>query len=150
MGTRPSRVKQTSGSGVELTMRQPEALSCFASTCAHARLVLNHLDVACLAVLRQRHKQLQADKAPRPLGRSRERIKYRAILFAWHVRDLGAEGFGHRLPMAAEEHSASHGNREPLMRVAGDRVGIFDAGEIRPEGWREDGAPAPRGIDVKP
>src|ERR1700733_6359848 len=32
VGTRPSRVKQTSGSGVELTMRQPEALSASRST----------------------------------------------------------------------------------------------------------------------
>jgi len=32
VGTSPSRVKQTSGSGVELTMRQPEALSQYRST----------------------------------------------------------------------------------------------------------------------
>src|SRR5580698_3839500 len=32
-GTSPSRVKQTSGNGVELTMRQPEALNASRSTC---------------------------------------------------------------------------------------------------------------------
>src|ERR1700733_1892963 len=32
-GTSPSRVKQTSGNGVELTMRQPDALNASRSTC---------------------------------------------------------------------------------------------------------------------
>src|ERR1700685_4523962 len=106
--------------------------------------MFNHLDVARFAKLCQRHKQLEANKAPRPLSGSRQGIKHRPVLFAWHVRDVCAEGFADRFPMAAEEHSASHGNREPLMRVAGDGIGIFYAGEMMLEGWRENGAAAPR------
>ena len=70
-------MKQTSGSGVELTMRHPEALQRLAQHVAHAGLVLDHLGVAGFAVLRQRHKQLQADKSPRPLRGCRVRIEDR-------------------------------------------------------------------------
>ena len=50
------------------------ALERLAQHVAHARLVLDHLDVPGFAVLGEREKQLQADEPARPLHRGRVRI----------------------------------------------------------------------------
>ena len=99
----------------------------------HAGLVFDHRSMSRLALLRKTEKELESDKPARPLYRCRVRIEGRPRRFPGHVRSLRAEGLGNAVRMATEEHPTSHGNREPFMRVARDRIRSFDSREMMPQ-----------------
>ena len=87
----------------------------------------------------KRHEELEPDKPARPLRRIRQRIERRARGVAGsrglggHVSHIGSESLCHAFTMPAKKHSASHGNGEPLVRVAGDGVRALNAREMGPE-----------------
>src|SRR5271170_2311664 len=101
----------------------------------HAGLMLDHFDLPRLAVLRKRHKKLQADKPAGPLNRGHERIRCRQIRVLRQVGNAYAESLGNTLRMAAEEDPAAHRNREPLVGIASDGISGFNAGQIMLELW---------------
>src|ERR1700733_2223849 len=110
----------------------------------------DHLGVAACALLRKRHKKLQANKSPRPLYRVGIRVEHRPRLLAGQVGNIRAKSLRDTLRMTAEEHSAAHRNRKPLMRIAGDRVCVSDAIKEMLQARNEDRAASPGGVDMKP
>ena len=150
LATRPSRVKHTSGSGVRLTMRHPARSSDSRSTSpmrAWCSIISTYPDSPCCG---ERQEQLQADEPPRPLDRGGVRIDDRSRRSSRHVGGLRAERLADGVGMPAEEHPGAHRHREPFVRVARDRVGGVDAGEMAAEARREDGGAAPGRVDVEP
>jgi hypothetical protein len=123
-------VKHTTGSGVSFSTTKPPAAS-RSQEIAHRRLVLEARRDAGLSVLGEQHEQLQAYEPTRPLHAGDEVVGAAVARLLGHIGGVGLERRFDGGAMAAEEHAGADRNREPLMRIARDRVGALDAGERR-------------------
>src|SRR5262249_13457308 len=91
--------------------------------------MVHHRLVTGFSIMRQRKKELQTDKPPRPLNRGRVWIDCSASLLR-HVRSLRTECLADRVGMTAEEHAGPHGYGKPFMGIARNGVCLFNSVQI--------------------
>ena len=143
-------MKQTSGSGVLLTMRHPARTSDSRSTSpmrAWCSIISTYPDSPRSASARNSFK---------PMNRRDHctEVVYGSTtgpsVACRHVGGLRAKRLADGVGMPAEEHAGAHRDREPFVRVAGDRVGRRRCRRDGREPRGEDRRAAPRRVDVEP
>src|SRR5437867_3480696 len=128
----------------------PRSLQSLPKHVTHANLVIDHVNVTRFAMVSEREEELQSDKPPGPLSRRRVRIERGPGHLARHIRGFRPERLTNSLSMAAKEHPGSHRHREPLVRVAGNRICCVDTGQMAAKARRDDRSTAPSRIYVEP